>query len=762
LLQVTDAAILDHIARLPHARATFKQLVRELGSRGPGRAELDAALDRLTERGQLVEVKSGHFVVTRLSREYAVGRLNMHRDGYGFLIADHPIEGLQGDVYIPCDSAQKAMHGDRVVVHIARIESDGRADGEIIQILRRAHQTVVGEFRLRKRGSFVVPHDDRIHQWIQIPEGMELPPASENPDRVGVAPVLVTGPEDLDGMIVNAEILEFPENGEHAVGRVIEVLGHPDDFGVDVEIIIRKHHIPHHFPPEVLEQAQNVSNIICLDELEGRQDFRSLDIVTIDGATARDFDDAVWVDRLSNGNYALDVHIADVSHYVHPGTPIDEEAFLRGTSVYFPDRAVPMLPLELSTEICSLKPGVDRLVLSVQLEIDHRGDIVSQRFGKGVIRSVERMTYTDVHALLEGDPALRQRYERLAPRFELMRELALILNRQRVQRGAIDFDMPEPLIEFDEFGEMAGVKRSPRNIAHRLIEEFMLAANEAVASHLEQGEIPSLFRIHDKPDPKRVMEFEEIATHFGYSLGIGSLPVKRFRMAVRGRDGRKIRKDVVLADDSAISPRNYQKLIASVEGKPEERILSYLMLRSLKQARYSAENRGHFALAARSYTHFTSPIRRYPDLVVHRILSASLEGKRHPLSPEQLHVIGDDCSTTERRAAEAERELVEWKKAKFMEDRVGEQFPALIISTTRFGFFVELEEFFVEGLVPIDSLPGDRYMFNENTRKIVGQRTRREFSIGDTVTVLLDRVDPIERKLQFSIVEPERARRKRR
>jgi ribonuclease R len=762
LLQVTDAAILDHIAGLPHARATFKQLVRELGSRGPDRAELDAALDRLTERGQLVEVKSGHFVVTRLSREYAVGRLNMHRDGYGFLIADHPIEGLQGDVYIPRDSAQKAMHGDRVVVHIARIESGGRADGEIIQILRRAHQTVVGEFRLRKRGSFVVPHDDRIHQWIQIPEGMELPPASENPDRVGVAPVQVTGPEDLDGMIVNAEILEFPEDGEHAVGRVIEILGHPDDFGVDVEIIIRKHHIPHHFPPEVLEQAQNVSNIIRLDELEGRQDFRALDIVTIDGATARDFDDAVWVERLANANYALDVHIADVSHYVKPGTPIDEEAFLRGTSVYFPDRAVPMLPLELSTELCSLKPDVDRLVLSVQLEIDHRGDIVSQRFGKGVIRSVERMTYTDVHALLEGDPALRQRYERLAPRFELMRELALILNRKRVQRGAIDFDMPEPLIEFDEFGEMAGVKRSPRNIAHRLIEEFMLAANEAVASHLEQAEIPSLFRIHEKPDPKRVMEFEEIATHFGYSLGIGSLPVKRFRMAVRGRDGRKTRKDVVLADDLAISPRNYQKLIASVEGKPEERILSYLMLRSLKQARYSAENRGHFALAAQSYTHFTSPIRRYPDLVVHRILSASLEGKRHPLSPEQLHVIGDDCSTTERRAAEAERELVEWKKAKFMEDRVGEQFPALIISTTRFGFFVELEEFFVEGLVPIDSLPGDRYMFHENTRKIAGQRTRREFSIGDTVTVLLDRVDPIERKLQFSIVEPERARRKRR
>ena len=760
---MTDAAILDHIARLPHARATFKQLVRELGTRGSTRAELDAALDRLAETGELVEVKSGHFVLTRSSREYVAGRLNMHRDGYGFVIPDHPIEGLRGDVYIPRDSAQTAMHGDRVVVRISRIESDGRADGEIVKILRRAHPTVVGEFHVRKRGSYVIPHDDRIRQWIDIPDGMEIPPKSGTRDRVGVAPIPVAGPDDLDGMIVNVEVLEFPEDGEHAVGRVIEVLGHPDDFGVDVEIIIRKHHIPHEFPPAVLAQARNVSSIIRAEELAGRQDYRDLDIVTIDGETARDFDDAVWVDRLPNGNYALHVHIADVSHYVRPGSPIDEEAALRGTSVYFPDRAVPMLPLELSTEICSLKPGVDRLVLSVLLEIDHRGDVVAQEFGRGVIRSVERMTYTDVHALLEGDAALRQRYEKLVSRFELMRELALVLNRKRVQRGAIDFDMPEPLIEFDQFGEMVGVKRSPRNIAHRLIEEFMLAANEAVASHLEQAGIPSLFRIHEKPDPKRVLEFEEIAAHFGYSLGIGALPVKRFRMTERGRDGRRVRRDVEIAGDSAaVTSRNYQKLIAKIEGKPEERILSYLMLRSLKQARYSAENRGHFALAATSYTHFTSPIRRYPDLIVHRILSAFFDGKRNVLGPEFLARIADDSSETERRAADAERELVEWKKAKFMEDRVGDQFPALIISTTRFGFFVELENLFVEGLVPIDTLPGDRFTFHENTRKLIGQRTRREFAIGDTVRVLLDRVDPVEHKLQFSLVEPEHARKKRR
>ena len=757
---MTDAAILEHIARLPHARATFKQLVRELGSRGASRSELDSVLDRLANRGDLIEVKSGHFVVTRRSREYAAGRLNMHRDGYGFLISDHPIEGLHGDIYIPRESAQTAMHGDRVVVHIARIASDGRADGEIVKILRRAHQTVVGEFRVRKRGCFVVPHDERIHHWIAIPEGMELPSAAATRHRVGVAPLEVSSLEDLDGMIVNSEILEFPEEGEHAVGRVIEILGRSDDFGVDVEIVIRKHHIPHQFPPEVLNQAQNFSNIIRQDELAGRQDFRHLDIVTIDGESARDFDDAVWVDHLPNGNFALDVHIADVSHYVQPASPIDEEAFLRGTSVYFPDRAVPMLPLELSTEICSLKPSVDRLVLSVQMEIDRRGDVLSQRFSRGVIRSAERMTYTDVHALLEGDAALRQRYRRLVHRFEWMRELALILNRQRIQRGAIDFDMPEPLIEFDEFGEMTAVTRSPRNIAHRIIEEFMLAANEAVASHLEQAGIASIFRIHETPDPKRVMEFEEIATHFGYSLGVGALPVKRFRTAERKRDGRLVHKEVVLAGDLSISSRNYQKLIAKVEGKPEERILSYLMLRSLKQARYSHENQGHFALAATSYTHFTSPIRRYPDLIVHRILSASLDGHRGVLNPEHLHLVAHDCSETERRAAEAERELVEWKKARFMEDRVGDQFAALIISTTRFGFFVELQELFVEGLVPIDSLPNDRYMFHENTRRIVGQRTRREFRIGDTVNVMLDRVDPIEHKLTFSLVEPQKRRRK--
>jgi ribonuclease R len=753
---LSDAALLKHITRLPHARANFKQLVRELKVRGEDREQLEGALQRLSARGELIETRSGHYVVPRYSREFAVGRLNVHRDGYGFLISDTPIEGIQGDIYIPRESAETAMHGDRVVVRISRVERDGKADGEIVRILKRAHATVVGEFRLRRRGYWVEPYDQRIQQWIRILEGMEIPETHVSHDRVGVKPVEVASPEDMDGMIVNVEILDFGEDGDEAVGRVIEILGYPDDFGVDVEIIIRKHHIPHEFPPDVIEQAKQIPSVVPDGEIALRRDFRNLAIVTIDGETARDFDDAVWVEKLANGNYALQVHIADVSYYVRPGSPIDEEALQRGTSVYFPDRAVPMLPVELSTDICSLRPEVDRLVLSALLELDHRGDIVAQEFTRGIIRSAHRMTYTAVHHILEGDPELKERYSDMVARFELMRELALILNRKRSRRGSIDFDLPEPLIEFDEFGQMTGVVRSPRNMAHRLIEEFMLAANEAVAGHLESLGIPSIYRIHETPDPKRVLDFEELAVTFGYSLGMGAMPVKRFRNVQNARDGKKPRRDIELADSQfVVSSKNYQKLIRQIEGKPEERILSYLMLRSLKQARYSEENRGHFALAATSYTHFTSPIRRYPDLMIHRILTAQIEGKPPRFDEEQLHSIADRCSDSERRAAEAERELVEWKKAKFMIDRVGEQFHGLIISTTRFGFFVELENLFVEGLTPIETLPGDRYTYHESTRKIVGERSRREFSIGDRVEVRLDRVDAVEKKLQFSLVADE-------
>ena len=608
---------------------------------------------------------------------------------------------------------------------------------------------MVGEFHCGRRGNYVLPLEEEFGKRIEIPQGLESPDAGGARDRVGTTPVEIRDPRELDGMIVHVELVKSPAAGA-AIGRVIELLGYPEDFGVDVEVVIRKHRLPHRFPPEVLEQAQSFPATVPAADLAGRTDFRGMDVVTIDGETARDFDDAVWVDRASNGNYLLHVHIADVSYYVQPGTPIDREARLRGTSVYFPDRAIPMLPLELSTELCSLKPHCDRLVVSVMLEIDHRGEVLAQESTRGVIRSVERMTYTDVHLVLEGDAGRRARYAHLAERFALMRELALVLNRQRRRRGSIDFDLPEPLIEFDEWGEMTGVTHAPRNIAHRIIEEFMLAANQAVAAHLEHARVPTLYRIHEPPEPQRVLEFEEIAVHFGHSLGVGPIPVKRFPVVDRRRDGGTVRKDIVLADSGLrITPRHYQKLLDRLEGRPEERILSYLMLRSLMQARYSPQNVGHFALAAKTYTHFTSPIRRYPDLMVHR----ALVGQAHGLSVE---LIADESSLAERRAAEAERELVEWKKVKFMTERLGDEFKALIISTARFGFFVELEDLFVEGLVPIDTLPGDRYGYQENTRRIVGQRTRRAFSIGDEVTVRLDRADAVERKLRFSVVEPER------
>ena len=815
---INESQVLKHISRQPRRTAGYKQLIRELGLRGAERRRLDDLLEELVRRGRLIETERGRYSLPAeaANRNLVIGRLIMHRDGYGFVRPNDEAmrRQLEGDVFIPPPEIGNAMQGDQVLVEI-RAQKEGRTEGHILRIMQRAHATVVGVFHYGNRANYVRPMDEKITMDIVIPRGEEIPPEehevekrvhakhdrpgspwTHDPNRVIGTEARLREWDDLEGMVVDVEITDWPTATQNPRGRVIEVLGFEDDFGVDVEIVIRKHHLPHRFPLDVLAQAQDYEPVIPAKELRRRRDFRHLPIVTIDGETARDFDDAVFVQRLPGGNYELQVHIADVSHYVHASTPIDLEALIRGTSVYFPDRAIPMLPVELSTDICSLRPHVDRLVMSSIMELDPDGEIVGYELCPGVIRSAERMTYTAVADVLDGDAAARKHYASLVENFELMAELAQILTDKRRRRGSIDFDLPEPIIEFDENGLMKGVSRSERNQAHRLIEEFMLAANESVATYLHKRGIASLYRVHEKPEPKRVMDFENVAAGFGYSLGVGAVPVERFRMKADHRAARgtgKRAKDVEVPEEVHITPRMYQKLADKIAGKPEERIISYLMLRSLKQARYGEQSLGHFALAATEYTHFTSPIRRYPDLIVHRILKQVLgddperrdgdipvgvgdrivqgidapwskrtERHKHepeseplpgPISEAELHNIAHDSSMAERRADEAERELLEWKKVKFMLDRVGEDFTGMISSVTKFGMFVELNDLFIEGLVPLTTMNDDRYVFHENTRQIIGQRSHKTYSLGDTVQVIVDRIDRNERKIQFALLE---------
>jgi ribonuclease R len=853
-----DRDLLRHIEGLPHGRAGFKQLVRELGlGGGEERRRLREQLGRLTGQRKLLQrggeqwelrteeppaaerrepgrstqrtggSRAGSLRGKIREENLVAGRLDLHRDGYGFVRPNPKQAGARApvdeDVFIPRSEMGGAMQGDQVLVELAEPRfgrgdnrrADSRRAGRVLRILTRRNPTVVGIFhyslREEGRGNIVVPVDERMTQPIVIPFGAELPTAAEaTPHRVlgeeARAAQAKRRPNlerhNLEGLVVDVEITDWPTMTRPARGRVIEVLGAEDDFGVDVEMVIRKHHLPRVFPVAVLQEAREVARFDP-DLAAQRRDFRALPIVTIDGETARDFDDAVLVRRHGDGTWELQVHIADVAEYVRPGTSLDLEARLRGTSVYFPDRAIPMLPQELSTDICSLRPNEERLVLSCLMRIDPQGEILGYEICEGVIRSARRMTYTQVYGILEGDAKLRAEFAPLIEEFERMLELAQILNRKRDRRGSIDFDLPEPLLSFDEFGAMQSVSRAERNWAHRLIEEFMLSANECVASWLENLGVPSLYRIHEKPEPRRVVEFEEIAAAFGYSLGIGSLPVRTFRMRSEQREqrrGGKQARSYEVPEEIAITPRMYQKLTEKIAGKPEERILSYLMLRSLKQARYSEKNEGHFALAAPCYTHFTSPIRRYPDLIVHRITKELLHARVNPhgelaqkgtpaksasgsadmqrdpgrmkrRSPDEpswepipegeLAAIARESSENERRAADAEHELVEWKKIQFMRDRVGEAFGGMILNATKYGLFVELDDLFVEGLVPLQTLgmlDGDRYTYRENTRQVIGDRWGRKFSVGQRVRVVLDRVDAVEKRLQFSILEEEAAR----
>ena len=797
---MTDRELLRHFERSPGQRAGYKQLIREFSlAGGRERRLLLEHLARLTASGHLVKSDRDHWVIAKAAgaRDNLVaGRLDLHRDGFGFVRPNERQRGGDDDVFIPPNEINGAMQGDQVLVELAPPRSDGRRLGRIARVLTRRNPTVVGIFHYsrseRTQGNYVTPFDERMPQSVLIPPGAEVPETAAAPHRVlgeeAASAIRNYDSDNLEGLVVDVEITDWPTPTRPARGRVLEVLGHEDDFGIDVEMVIRKHHLPRIFPERVLDEARVVARLDAA-EVAARRDFRDLPIVTIDGETARDFDDAVLVEHDTNtGNWRLQVHVADVAHYVRPGTALDLEARLRGNSVYFPDRAIPMLPQELSTDLCSLRPNEDRLVLSCLMDIDSSGNVTGYEVTEGVIRSARRMTYTQVHQILEGGAVLREQFAELVPAFERMKQLAEVLNRKRDRRGSIDFDLPEPIIEFDKFGAMTSVTRSERNWAHRLIEEFMLAANESVASWIENLGVASLYRIHEKPEARRVVEFEETAAAFGYSLGIGNLLVRKFQTRGERREqhgrGRNPRQHEV-PEDIPVTPRMYQKLTAKIAGKPEERILAYLMLRSLRQARYSEKNEGHFALAAPCYTHFTSPIRRYPDLIVHRIAKSLLRkgvsghgrliagephakrlGTEHAahgsaanseVIPEaDLALIATESSENERRAADAERELVEWKKLKFMRDRVGEDFSAMILSATKYGLFVELADLFVEGLVPIQSLgalDNDYYTYRENTRQILGKRWGRKFVIGQLVRVLLERVDTLQKRLQFSILD---------
>jgi ribonuclease R len=681
-----------------------------------------------------------------------IGTIRQRRRKTINFVPDDSHERARGRIRVAAEDLNGAFDGDRVVVSLGRTARGKDREAKVEMILKRGQLRIVGRLHHGFRESWVESLDEKFPFDIEIGGGQAA--------------------ELEDGWIVLVEVTGYPSGStkrsgiphrQNPTGRIVEKLGASStEPGMDINIVIYKHDLPHIFPPEVLADAEAVSPVVTEDQLAGRLDWREVPTVTIDGETARDFDDAISLKKLDNGNFHLGVHIADVSYYVRENEPLDVEARLRGTSVYFPERAIPMLPEHLSNGICSLNPKVDRLTMSALMEVDRRGQVVKYELRQTVIRSNERMTYTDVNKLLtHADPNLAMRYADLLDLFKTMEELARILIKMRTQRGAIDFNLPESVFEFDDEGRIAGVLKADRNIAHRIIEEFMLLANETVAGHFQKLGVPSLYRIHEEPEIQRVIEFAQLAQAYGYTFPYGEAGSK-----------------------------DYQRLSNQLEGKPEERVLAYAMLRSLQRARYSAQNMGHFGLAAPVYTHFTSPIRRYPDLIVHRVLRALLKagdlyntgsgsdlpfGKERiaelqvadaprtapkayrnapkPIPPGELELIAEESSQRERAADAAENEIDEWRKAVFMAERQGEEFDGMITNVRDFGFYVELDEFFIEGLVPVATLIDDFYHFDERSHALIGRTGRQKFRLGDRIRVRVDRVNVDRHLVDFSIVE---------
>jgi ribonuclease R len=692
----------------------MRELLQVLKIPRDDRTSFKRHIKSLVASGELIQLRGHRFGLPEKMDLY-VGRLQTHPAGYGFVTPERPLD-TGGDIYISPPHLSEAMHGDRVVVRIERIDvgkdGRGRAEGRVIRILERGNELLVGRYDRDENGmGYAAPFDRRVLMDIVVPPGQEG----------GASP----------GDMVMVELTRWPTATRGAIGRVAEVLGDIDAPGVDTEIIIRKHGIPDAHASDAVAEAVRLGTVVADRDIRGRTDFRGVLTVTIDGEHARDFDDAITIERLSNGNFWLGVHIADVSHYVQEGSALDREAYDRGTSVYFPERAVHMFPAELATGLCSLNPHVDRLVQSCLMEVDRRGQVVRSEFHDGVINSTERMTYTAVNGILtDRDPALMSQYATLVPMFELMRELFQILNDARRRRGSIDFDLNEAEVIIDEGGAVEAIIALHRNVAHRLIEEFMLLANETVASFLESQNAPALYRIHEEPDILKVAKFEEFISGFGYSLA---------------------------APPAALRPRHFQKLLERIQGRPEEKPIAFLMLRSMQKARYAPENLGHFGLAASSYTHFTSPIRRYPDLVVHRALRAArhaaLTEEMREEWTEELPEVARHTSEMERRADDAERELLQWKKVKFMADKVGDEFEGYVTGVAAFGLFIELIEHFVEGMVHISTMADDYYRFIDGAHLLRGENTEKVYRLGDKVKVQVIRVNMEARQIDLGLVE---------
>ncbi|MFC3041350.1 ribonuclease R [Virgibacillus xinjiangensis] len=678
--------------------------------------ELVKALNELEEEGELVRTRKNRFGLPE-KMNLIRGRVQMHAKGFAFLIPD---DEEKRDVYIHSSDLSSAMNNDRVLVRLEKTEEDGnRPEGVVIRILERAVIQVVGTYEDNRSFGFVIADDKRIPNDIFIPKN------STN--------------GAVSGHKVIARITKYPEGRKSAEGEIFHILGHKNDPGIDIVSIIHKHGITVDFPDEVLEQAANTPETISEEEMENRKDLRNETIVTIDGADAKDLDDAVTVKKLDNGNYKLGVYIADVSYYVEQDSPIDQEAYERGTSVYLVDRVIPMIPHRLSNGICSLNPQVDRLTLGCEMEINTAGEVVDHEIFQSVIKTTERMTYTDVNKILvDKDEELRKKYEPLVPMFEQMEKLAKILNGKRMGRGAIDFDFKEAQVLVDDKGKAEDVVLRERSVGERLIEEFMLAANETVAEHFHWMDVPFIHRIHEDPDQGKLERF------FEFLAGLG--------ITVKGTA-------------NEVHPQALQKVIDEVQGRPEEMIVNKLMLRSMQQAKYDPRSVGHFGLATEFYTHFTSPIRRYPDLIVHRLirtylLEKKLDKKTTQQWKEKMPEIARHTSERERAAVDAERETDDLKKAEYMQDKIGEEFMGIISSVTSFGLFVELENT-VEGLIHVSYLTDDYYHFDDKAHALIGERTANMYRVGDEVEIKVANVNLDERAVDFELVNAPQPKKKK-